>query len=196
MSQEKSALLVKDVQPSIVQRIDNQDEYLKRVSQAVDYAHKNEIKVIYIVVGFRKGMPEINLTNKSFSAIKASSQDDALINPMPMLSLTDNDILIQKKRVSAFSGSDLEMILRSNGITNLVLCGIATSGVVLSTVREAADKDFKLSVLEDLCVDFDQQVHELLISRVFPRQAAVLNSSQWISAGEGGNQPDKIEKAK
>ncbi len=81
-------------------------------------------------------------------------------------------------------GSDLEVILRAKNIRHLVLAGISTSGVVLSTVREAADKDYQLTVLSDLCADFDEQVHSLLLEKIFPRQAAVITSRQWMQMQE------------
>jgi nicotinamidase-related amidase len=89
--------------------------------------------------------------------------------------------VVVKRRVSAFSGSDLEIILRAKNIHHLLLTGIATSGVVLSTLREAADKDYQLTVLSDLCADFDAQVHSVLTEKVFPRQATIITSEQWIS---------------
>jgi nicotinamidase-related amidase len=61
-----------------------------------------------------------------------------------------------------------------------VLTGIATSGVVLSTVREAADKDYRLTVLSDGCADLDPEVHSVLMGKVFPRQADVLTAMQWV----------------
>jgi nicotinamidase-related amidase len=86
---------------------------------------------------------------------------------------------VTKRRVSAFTGSDLEVVLRSREITTLVLTGIATSGVVLSTLREAADKDYELFVLSDCCADGDPEVHRVLLEKVFPRQAEVLDSETW-----------------
>jgi nicotinamidase-related amidase len=62
-----------------------------------------------------------------------------------------------------------------------VLTGIATSGVVLSTTREAADKDYQLTILSDLCADFDAEVHAVLLKKVFPRQATVKTSEEWIN---------------
>jgi nicotinamidase-related amidase len=82
--------------------------------------------------------------------------------------------------VSAFTGSDLEVVLRARGIQHVVLAGIATSGVVLSTLREAADKDYQITVLSDLCADTDPEVHNVLITKVFPRQADVISSAQWM----------------
>ena len=68
---------------------------------------------------------------------------------------------------------------RARDVTGLVLGGIATSGVVLSTVREAADRDYELTVLEDLCLDGDDEVHRVLTQKVFPRQADVRASADW-----------------
>jgi nicotinamidase-related amidase len=91
-------------------------------------------------------------------------------------------VVVTKRRVSAFTGSDLEVVLRAGEIDHLVLCGIATSGVVLSTLREAADKDYRCTVLADLCVDMDAEVHDVLIGKVFPRQARVLHAADWAAS--------------
>ncbi|CAK4870524.1 unnamed protein product [Aphanomyces euteiches] len=91
-----------------------------------------------------------------------------------------NELVITKLRVSAFAGSPLEVILRSRQIEKLILCGITTSGVVLSTLREAADKDYVLTVLSDACIDADPEVHRVLTEKVFPRQADVLTVDAWI----------------
>jgi nicotinamidase-related amidase len=66
------------------------------------------------------------------------------------------------------------------GINHLVLTGIATSGVVLSTLREAADKDYRITVLSDCCADRDEEVHRVLKVKVFPRQAEVILSEEWL----------------
>lgn len=176
---DNAALLVMDVQPGIVERLDDAETYTTNVTKAVAAAHKNNIPVIYVVVGFRPDFPEVSPHNKSFGAIKEAARS-GFINPKPVLALSGSDLVVVKHRVSAFSGSDLEMVVRAQGINHLILCGIATSGVVLSTIREAADKDFRLTVLSDLCADFDPEVHSVLIEKVFPRQADVISSDQWL----------------
>jgi nicotinamidase-related amidase len=60
-----------------------------------------------------------------------------------------------------------------------VLTGISTSGVVLSTLREAADKDYQITVLSDCCGDIDDEVHRVLTTKIFPRQADVLTVQEW-----------------
>jgi nicotinamidase-related amidase len=73
-------------------------------------------------------------------------------------------------------------VLRAGGIDSLVLTGIATSGVVLSTLRQAADLDFALTVLSDGCFDADPEVHRVLTEKVFPRQADVVTVDEWVSS--------------
>jgi nicotinamidase-related amidase len=93
---------------------------------------------------------------------------------------------VTKRRVSAFTGSDLAVVLRALGAGTLVLAGIATSGVVLSTVREAADLDFRLTVLSDGCLDADPEVHRVLTEKVFPRQADVCTIAEWTARTTSG----------
>jgi nicotinamidase-related amidase len=132
-------------------------------------------------IWFRSGHPEISQRNKLFSKIaaggdfvgEAAGQYPAEIAPAP------GDPFILKKRTSAFAGSDLQILLGSMEIDTLVLAGIATSGVVLSTVRAAADLDYRLIVLSDACADADSEVHRVLLEKVFPKQAEVMTVSEW-----------------
>jgi len=73
------------------------------------------------------------------------------------------------------------VVLRAGGTGHLVLAGIATSGVVLSTLRQAADLDYRLTVLADGCLDADPEVHEVLLQKVFPRQAEVTSIAGWTA---------------
>jgi nicotinamidase-related amidase len=97
----------------------------------------------------------------------------------PAVAPADNDVIVTKRRVSAFTGSDLEVVLRAADVDHLVLTGIATSGVVLSTLRQAADLDYRLTVLADGCLDADPEVHRVLMEKVFPRQADVVRIADW-----------------
>ena len=177
-----SALLVMDVQNGIVQRFAEKPEVMAPFQRAVNAARRAGIPVIFVRVAFREGYPEVSVKNKSFSAITGrgsmtisdtSTQIHDSVAPRP------DEPVVTKLRVSAFAGSDLEVILRSHGIDTLVLTGISTSGVVLSTLREAADKDYGLIVLSDACLDADPEAHRLLVEKVFPRQADVLTVDEW-----------------
>jgi nicotinamidase-related amidase len=95
----------------------------------------------------------------------------------PALQPTAADIVVTKTRVGAFSTTDLAAQLEARAIDTLILAGIATSGVVLSTVRDAADHDYRLFVLGDCCADRDDEVHRILLERVLVRQADVIDSA-------------------
>jgi len=177
-----TALLVMDVQAGIVARLQDAKPMLSNTSKAIAYARSKNIPVIYVVVSFRQGAPEISMNNRSFSSHKEMigkvdmseyAKVHADVAPQP------GEITVLKRRVSAFTGSDLEVVLRACSIQHMVLSGISTSGVVLSTLREAADKDYRLTILSDCCADADEEVHRVLTTKVFPRQAEVITVEEW-----------------
>jgi len=181
---QHTALLVMDVQGAIVKMINEETPFFDALKKAIKSARSSKMPVIYIVIGFRNGYPEMSPNNKSFNIFKSAGMDlvsEEATKIHQSIAPEKEDIVIVKKRTSAFTGSDLEVVLRSLGIKNIVLTGIATSGVVLSTLREAADKDYSITVLSDCCADRDDEVHRVLITKVFPRQAEVILAGDWCN---------------
>jgi nicotinamidase-related amidase len=179
---QNTALLVMDMQLGILGRFPDASSLIGNVAKAIATARDKKIPVIYVTVGFRQGAPEINLNNAGFAAHKvafANADMTAFTKIHPDLEPAEGEIWVMKRRVSAFTGSDLEVVLRSFGIQHMVLTGIATSGVVLSTLREASDKDYTLTVIADCCADGDEEVHRVLTTKVFPRQAEVITVDEW-----------------
>jgi len=178
------ALLVMDMQNGIVERVADQSEALLETLERVIAAARNSATpVIFVRVAFRPGAPEVSARNQSFSTLKSGARMDETSEATqihPRLATRDGDVMVTKRRVSAFAGSDLEVVLRSLEVDHLVLTGIATSGVVLSTTRQAADLDFRLTILSDACADADPEVHRVLTEKVFPRQAQVRTADEWI----------------
>jgi nicotinamidase-related amidase len=180
---DRTALLVMDFQRGVVDRFAAAD-VVEAAARAITTARLHAVLVIFVRVAFRPGYPEVSPANRSFAALtsavgEAFTDASRATQLHPALTPTADDVVVLKKRVSAFTGSDLEIVLRSRGITSLVLTGIATSGVVLSTLREAADRDYRLSVLSDACADTDDEVHRVLLAKVFARQADVLTVAEW-----------------
>ncbi|MGZ3813041.1 MAG: cysteine hydrolase family protein [Mucilaginibacter sp.] len=177
-----TALLVMDMQAGILSMLPDTATLLGNVAKAIAKARAAKVPVIYVTVGFRAGAPEISANNKAFAATKERFESvgkeeftkiDRTIVPLA------GELTVTKRRVSAFTGSDLEVILRAQGIQHIVLSGVATGGVVLSTVREAADKDYRITVLADCCADRDEEIHHVLTTKVFPRQADVVLVEEW-----------------
>jgi nicotinamidase-related amidase len=180
-----TALLIMDIQPFTMGILgEGAPAFSATLNKAVAAARKNGILVLFVVVGFRKGFPEITdrTSNKNLLTLRGAGMP-GFENPVPDPSIEaqPDEMVITKRRVSAFTGSDLEVILRGHKIDHLVLAGLSTSGVVLSTTRQAADMDYRLTILSDGCADRDPEVHNVLLTKVFPRQAEVLTIDQWIA---------------
>lgn len=178
-----SALLVMDVQRDIVDRFCDDTSLLDRLANAIDAARKHDVAVIFVRLAFRPNGIDVSPANQGFApriGHGGMALDDEGTTIHPALALRPTDPVVLKKRASAFTGSDLEVLLRSLGVGHLVLAGIATSGVVLSTLREAADRDYRLMVLSDGCADLDEEVHRVLMHKVFPTQAEVLTVDEWM----------------
>jgi nicotinamidase-related amidase len=177
----KSALLVMDFQVPIVENyVPEKEQLLSRTEAVLRHARAADVLVIYVVVGFRPGFPEISPRNQSFSGLKARGGLDSTIHPR--VAPQGEEAVVTKHRVGAFFGTDLDMLLRAHDVDTLVLAGISTSGVVLSTLRHAADADYRPMVLRDCCADPDADVHACLLDKVFPRQASVIDSKEFLAA--------------
>lgn len=183
MTQINPALLIMDLQNGISRHLGDGEQALLPYRKATEAARKHDIPVIFVRVAFREGYPEVSPLNKAFSAAAQyggmTLTDDAT-QIHPALAPQPGEPIVTKKRVSAFAGSDLEMILRAKGINKLILSGISTSGVMLSTLTEAADKDYQLTVLSDACFDPDPELHRVLLEKVFPKRAEVVTVDAWI----------------
>jgi len=184
-----TALLSMDCQTGIVSIYtkDDKEAFLTRAASVLNHARAIGVTIIHLQVGFRPGLPEVSSRNILFGTIKSSAQHQKLfqepLGTIPsVIAPKEGEIVITKHRISAFAGTDLAMILRANDIDTLLLYGIATSGVVLSTLLEAADADFRLAVIKDCCADLDSQVHDCLINKFFPSRASVLSVWEFIEA--------------
>lgn len=178
-----TALLLMDLQPGILANYDDTD-YMPRIAHALAAARAAALPVIWVRVAFRDGYPEVARDNPVFSGISRSGrfiETGADTQIHPDLDVQPQDVLITKRRFSAFAGSDLDVVLRAVGVRHLVLGGVSTSGVVLSTLRFAADLDYRLTVLSDGCLDGDPEVHRVLMEKVFPRQATVQTIDAWAT---------------
>jgi nicotinamidase-related amidase len=187
LNQARIAVLSLDLQAGIVSIYtkDDKENFLARVSSVLEWARSNKFPVIHVRIGFRPGLPEVSARNPLMASIKESSQHQQLFQGPtgeihPAVSPLAEEIIVVKHRVSAFFGTDLDMILRANEIDTLVLMGIATSGVVLSTALEASDRDYRIFVVSDCCADLDPELHSALLEKFLPKRATVLKAADLI----------------
>jgi nicotinamidase-related amidase len=166
-----------DYQNGIVGMLGEPDDLLARAADAIATARRAGAHVGYVRVAFEDAdLAAIPPTSRMGQRVSTSAE--AFHNDSPTTAVHERvapqngDIVVRKTRVGAFSTTDLDARLRERGIDTVILAGISTSGVVLSTVRDASDRDYRVIVLADATADPDPEVHEFLI-----------RSSRW---GEGG----------
>lgn len=85
---------------------------------------------------------------------------------MPQLDVGDSDVVVTKHRYSAFHGTDLDLILRSNGISRVLVGGVAANVCVESTVRAAFDHDYDVTLLRDCAGSTEPELKEASLRNV------------------------------
>lgn len=190
-----TALIIGDVQTGIVEKFPWTKSVLQPLAALLPLARKKGTPVIYVRAALRPDQAEVPSRNPNatwmfnsgdlFQESSAATSIHHDIQPLP------SDAVITKRRGSAFTGTDLEAILRARGITDIALAGVATSGVVLATLIDAAERDYGVTVLRDGCADAETEVHDFLMNRVFPgRGAKVVNCRDWIGGLTDSEGPD------
>ena len=176
---KRTALLVMDFQLGITQRLPDMEPLIERVRTAIADARAHGVTIGYVRVAF---------TEEDWAAIPDTAmfasvgQNRLMHHEDPSTAIHDalapeaGDIVVRKTRVGAMFTTDLDRQLRDRGIDTLVLAGLSTSGVVLSTVIEATDRDYRLYVLSDGTDDPDAEIRDFLLGKVFPRRAQVIDT--------------------
>ena len=186
LNKASSAFLVMDCQEGIVGALTpaERQRLMPILQRAMAAARSAGIPVIHVVVGFREGHPEIGKTGwfktvKETGRMQIGSPEAQIckeVAPQP------GDLIVTKKRMSAFTGSDLEQVLNGKGISTIVLTGVSSVGVVESTARDAVDMDLDIIVLADGCADRDPVVNDAALKYLLPRIASVVPTDEFVQA--------------
>ncbi|WP_236652337.1 cysteine hydrolase family protein [Streptacidiphilus neutrinimicus] len=177
-----TALLSMDLQLNHLDRVP--DDYLPNAVRALETARAAGIPVIHVILHLRSGHIDAHPRNKTFGSLPhhlyTAEDPGAAIHPD--VAPRGDEIVLHKNRVSAFAGNNLRQILAAQDIDHLVLAGIATGGIVLSTALQAADLDYRLTVLSDACADPSPELHHTLLNKVLARRGEVVSTSEWAEA--------------
>jgi nicotinamidase-related amidase len=178
----RTALLVMDYQAWVLDRVPRSAELLIRAADTIAMIRGYGGQIGYVRMAFEDpdydAIPPTSMMGARIASAGRTFHADSPATAIPdRIAPQPDDIVVRKTRVGAFSTTDLDEQLRRRGIDTLILAGLSTSGVVLSTIRDAHDRDYRVFVLADLTADPDEEVHDFLIGRVFPRQAQVITSA-------------------
>ena len=183
---DKPALIVGHIQPPMTGLIQD-PEFVPRLKDTIDAAHKAGIQVIFLHTSFRANLAEFadgswlkeTLKETPFLIDGVSNPFDETVAPQ------EQDAVVKVSRISGFVGSDLDLVLRAQGIDRIVLTGISTGGVVLGTLTDALQTGYNVTVLTDLVEDPNPDIHEAVLKLVggsgmgLPWVATLQTSGEW-----------------
>lgn len=99
---------------------------------------------------------------------------------LPEVAPKGDEIIINKTASGVFNATNIEYILRNMGITGLFVCGVYTNECVSTTVRDACDRGFYTTLINDACATVTPQLHNATIETVRDRYARVLSTEEAL----------------
>ncbi len=160
-----TALLVIDLQKGIVAfpTVHPIDGVIARSRAMADAFRAQGLPVVLVnVTGGAPGRTD--QPRRDMSALPADFAE-----LVPELGGRPGDILITKRSWGAFATTDLEARLKALGVTQTVVCGVATGTGVEATARQAYEQGFNVTLALDAMTDTRPDAHEYSIRTVFPR---------------------------
>ncbi|TDD75398.1 cysteine hydrolase [Actinomadura darangshiensis] len=183
-----TALIIGDVQRGITDGYPFAAEVVPPLTALLPRARAAGALVVFVHFGFRPNgadLPPGNALLRSFfdagDAFHEGSAGTELALPV-----ADEDVVVLKRRASAFAGTDLDLVLRAAGVDRLAVAGVATGAMVAATCYDAADRGYEVTVLRDGCADGDSAIHDFFTDAVFPsRGFEVVTCAGWPEGRQG-----------
>lgn len=142
---------------------------IERAQRLLQAARAREWPIVHVRIAFRedyadlaRNMPIMRRTEE-IGAVREGHWGSAFFDGLGPLA-SAREFVVTHKRVSGFYGTELEALLRLLQARRLVVAGVATHSVVESTVRDAADRGFEVSVLADVCAAADPAAHQAALA--------------------------------
>jgi nicotinamidase-related amidase len=172
-----TALIVIDLQKGIVNGnfVHPIGEVIDRARALIDVFHAKNLSVVLVnVAGRPPGRTEQGpRSNPSFF--------DGWTDLLPQLDQQPCDLVVIKRSGGAFATTDLERQLKARGVTQVVVTGVATSGGVEATARQAYEQGFNVTLALDAMTDLREEAQEYSIRNVFPRLGETGSTEEIIS---------------
>lgn len=159
---------------------------IANTAEALRKARAAGLKIGYVRVGFSPDYRECPPTSRLFQGAKKAglfklgtwgTEVHPALRPQP------GDYDIVKHRVSPFYATALEPILRAHGVRRLYVCGVSTSGAVLSAAKDGHDRDYEVFVLEDCSAALTEESHMAVIEQM--NRMTTIVTSKDVTFQEG-----------
>ncbi len=100
---------------------------------------------------------------------------------LPELAPLDDEVVINKTSRSAFNSTAIDQVLRNLGISGLIIAGVSTSACVETTARDAADRGYRVAIVEDATAEFDEGSHEATLKAWVMRWGRVWTTAETLA---------------
>jgi len=142
---------------------------IANTANALAKARATNIKIGYVRVGFSSDYRECPATSPIFQGAKKAGLFKLGhwgTEVHPALAPQPDELDIVKHRVSPFYATTLEVLLRTYRIERLYLCGVSTTGAVLSAAKDGHDRDYEIYIIDDCCCALNDDQHRAAIDGV------------------------------
>jgi len=159
-----------------------------RTAEVLAAARRTTITVIHVQNAWREGHPDVNPYTPWQADAKAagrSTEGTWGIEFVEALAPLEGELVVRKRAVSGFAGTELERLLRVHDISTLVIAGIVTNFAAEGTARDASDRGYRVIVLADCCESVTDEMHQFSITQILPAMAEVVDGAdfiEWASA--------------
>ena len=179
----KSALIIGDIQRGITAAFPFTQDVVAPLTELLPRARAAGVLVVFVRIAFRPNRADLPPDNAMFASFFEAREifHEGAAGTEIALPVEPEDVVVLKRRASAFAGTDLEVVLRAQAIDHIAVAGVATSAMVAATCYDAADRGYRITVLRDGCADSDPEVHDLFMNKIFPGRAHdVVVCADWL----------------
>ncbi len=158
---------------------------IARTVDALDAARAAQIAVVHVGNAWRDGHPDVNPHAPWMREAKAagrSVQDTWGTEFFEPVAPIDGEFIVRKRAVSAFSGTELDRLLRVRDIFTIALAGSITNFAVEGTAREAADRGYRVLILEDCCESVSDEWQDFSMTQILPMIAEIVTTADFGEA--------------
>ncbi|WP_418187064.1 isochorismatase family protein [Aliarcobacter lanthieri] len=160
------------------------EESIKNSKEALEYARKIGMKVIHIPLILSDDYKEFGNGQYGLRAVipqVKTWQDKSKDFHKDFVPKKNEFIVSGRLGASGFAGSNLDAILRNNGIETLYMTGFATNVCVESTFREAHDKGYNSIVIDDATSSFTKEEKEFFIKNIVHHFGANISTKDFLN---------------
>lgn len=180
-----SALIIGDLQRGITNAFAFARQVVPPLTELLPRARSAGVLIVFVRIAFRSNRADLPPGNPLFSSFFEAGDifHEGTAGTEIDLPVHHDDVVVLKRRASAFAGTDLDLVLRAHDVDAIAIAGVATSAMVAATCYDAADRGYRISVLRDGCADSDPTVHDFFMDKVFPSRAIEVLACADYAAG-------------